>query len=316
MDSRIRATHRSEMSGRQTRTMVRQKPSNASQPHSNGGQTDSGAGLRRWTGPFRRIESLKKQDVGNLLGNMVRISQDCAMVSPFRRTGAGKEPRCIRSPTDNRAANRLTFLTPKANILAGATSQDRARIPQPLHHLMRIVIYTLVLGGMAGCLPHGQHFHEWHSPKAEALREKIAQIPDDADAHYWRGYAASHIKDLRTVKESYQKAIELNPDSQWYRISYGWALFNAGAFPEARDQWLSAYEFCEGNHRESQITVALGYYGVKDFERAASFYDKQVNSNSSYATFGQLQEETSHWTWREKEAVYQLFDIWRYSYRN
>ena len=182
-------------------------------------------------------------------------------------------------------------------------------------NMKRILIYILVASGIAGCRPQGQNFNEWHSPSADSLRERIAKDPSDAGAYYWRGYAASHINDVETVRESYKKAIQLDPDSQWYRISYGWALFNAGAFPEARDQWLSAYDFCGGKHRENQITAALGYYGVKDFEKAAAFYDKQVSIDSSFATFSQLQEATSHWTWREKEAVYDLFDIWRYSYR-
>jgi Tfp pilus assembly protein PilF len=163
--------------------------------------------------------------------------------------------------------------------------------------------------------PQSQDYSEWQSPRAMALRESIEQDPEGAGAYYRQGYAASHIKDLATVHRSYQRAIELEPDNQWYQISYGWALFNAGAMEAAKAQWLRAYEFCEGKHQESQITVALGYFGTGEFEQAAVHFQKQVELDPNYAAFSTLQTATSHWTWREKEAVYQLFDIWRYSYR-
>ncbi len=179
---------------------------------------------------------------------------------------------------------------------------------------MRTLTLGLLVTLMCSCRPQHQDFAQWDSPNASELRDKIAANPNDASAYYWRGYSASHIYDVKTVNESYRKAIELDPTNEWYQISYGWALFNAAAFAEARDQWLRAYDVCSGKHRHSQITVALGYYGVGDYQKAAFFYDKQVTQNPSFETFTSLQEATSHWTWREKNAVYDLYDIWRYSY--
>ncbi len=178
------------------------------------------------------------------------------------------------------------------------------------------VIAGLVAGVfLLGCRPQGQDFKAWSSPRAESLREAMAEDPRDAKAFYWRGYAASHINDVATVRESYRRAIQLDPKNEWYQISYGWALFNAGAFAEARDQWLRAEAFCRGEHPQNEITVALGFYGVGDFAKAAERYDRQVKRDRAFATFAGLEEATAHWTWREKVAVYDLFDIWRYSYR-
>lgn len=177
------------------------------------------------------------------------------------------------------------------------------------------VVTVLIVGWPMGCQTGGGRFADWDSPAALAVRERLERNPDDSQAWYWRGYAASHLRDVKTVVESYTAAIRLDPKNEWYRISYGWALFNAGDFVRAKKQWLDAYEFCEGKHRESNITVALGYYGVGDFENAALFFDSQVKLDSRFGGIDGLQKATGRWTWREKQAVYHLFDIWRYSYR-
>jgi tetratricopeptide (TPR) repeat protein len=180
---------------------------------------------------------------------------------------------------------------------------------------MRPSVLLMMALCLGACRPNNNDFEQWTSPAATELKERIAKNPEDATAYYRRGYAASHIGDLKTVNESYAKAIQLAPTNQWFQISYGWALFNAGDFPAAKDQWLKAYDFCDGQHPENRITVALGLYGVKEFEKAAAFYDRQVDQDQRFATFAGLQEATAQWTWREKQAVYDLFDIWRYSYR-
>lgn len=182
-------------------------------------------------------------------------------------------------------------------------------------NLTNIAFCLLVAAGLSGCGKRAGSYMDWQSPQAKALQDRIAVNPKDAQAYYWRGYAASHIDDVPTVRASYRKAIELDPENRWYRISYGWALFNAGAYQEAKDRWQEAYEFCKGEHPENEITMALGCYGVKEYEKAAAFYDRQVGKDRRYANLESLQEVTSHWTWREKEAIYDLFDIWRYSYR-
>jgi len=161
----------------------------------------------------------------------------------------------------------------------------------------------------------GKHpYSEWEK---ESVREwhRLAVAEPDKAVHFFRlGYFASHLKEPDTVHRNYRRAIELDPSNQWYQISYGWALFNAEAYDDALAQWRKAYDFCDGTHDENNITVALGYYGVRDYENAAKFFLAQTKVDSRYSRFDTLQEATSHWTWHEKEAVYRLYDIWRYSY--
>jgi tetratricopeptide (TPR) repeat protein len=174
----------------------------------------------------------------------------------------------------------------------------------------------LLLIGLAGCSSPDQKLEKWQSPSVNYLRERLEANPEDAGALQASGYSASHIYDVNTVNTCYRKAIALNPKSQWYRISYGWALFNAGAFKQARDQWLDANAFCKGKHPQNLITVSLGYYGTGEYRQAAEFYNRQVQQDSRYGSFESLQAATARWTWREKTALYDLFDIWRYTYEN
>lgn len=161
----------------------------------------------------------------------------------------------------------------------------------------------------------GKHpYAEWKKEGIKEMHRLVVSEPDKAIHYYHLGYAASHLKEVDTVHKNYRKAIELEPTSQWYQISYGWALFNAEAYEDALTQWRKAHDFCDGQHRENNITVALGFYGVRDYENAASYFLAQVKVDSRYGRFDTLQEATSHWTWHEKEAVYRLYDIWRYSY--
>lgn len=190
---------------------------------------------------------------------------------------------------------------------------------------MQHIVLLIFFLGIAGCdtgdsaIEPGNAatrlaFSEWKSPNAKALTERIAEDPTDASAYYWRGYSASHIGDLDGVHAGYRKAIELEPGNAWFRISYGWALFNAEAYPEALEQWKAAFDFSKGKHKEGYITLALGFYGVGEYQKAAVCFQNQVEREPAYAEFRSLQELTLHWTWREKQALYHLFDIWRYTY--
>ena len=142
----------------------------------------------------------------------------------------------------------------------------------------------------------------------------MSSAPNDARYYYALGYSASHLKEVDTVRQNYKKAIDLDASNEWYQISYGWALFNAEAYDAALQQWLKASAFGKGNHPENNITVALGYYGVGDLEHAAQYYNTQIEIDGRYSTFKGLQEATAHWTWHEKEAIYRLYDVWRYCY--
>lgn len=205
--------------------------------------------------------------------------------------------------------------------MATAKASTSLYVGKEMKTTIQLSYLLILLMSFVGCtdevrLRDGQRFSDWESPNAIKLNERILKNSDDASAHYWKGYSASHIKDVKTVHKSYKTAISLEPENEWFKISYGWALFNAEEYNAALRQWLRAYDFSEGKHNESEITLALGYYGIGDYRNAASHYQRQTENDKAFRSFTELADRTAGWTWKEKNAIFHLYDIWRYTYND
>ena len=60
---------------------------------------------------------------------------------------------------------------------------------------------------------------EWKRAVVE-LREAIRLDPEAAEAHNHHGYALEKINKLKAALDSYQTAVELDPNDQTYRQRY------------------------------------------------------------------------------------------------
>jgi tetratricopeptide (TPR) repeat protein len=94
----------------------------------------------------------------------------------------------------------------------------------------------------AACQGYAVH-KRW--PETLLAAHKLARLqPDNPIGWYWFGYARDETNEIASARECYQKALDLDPESQEVRLRLAFTLLSLNAFEEAADhfEWVRAHD--------------------------------------------------------------------------
>jgi Tfp pilus assembly protein PilF len=138
-----------------------------------------------------------------------------------------------------------------------------------------------------------------------------AQVPADPSSLIDAGYASALRGDVVKAKESYEKAIALDPNRKGTRVSYGWALFNLGLPQDALKQWTAAFAGIDREAPNLEVCLALACHQLGRKQEALEWYVRQVSRDERFEEPALLEFATGHWTAKERAALQALFQEYR-----
>ncbi|MFN6469405.1 MAG: CHAT domain-containing protein [Nostoc sp. SerVER01] len=178
----------------------------------------------------------------------------------------------------------LVRLQQDANLVQGVARQLGIETTDP-----QVIIEALINQSDAKDLLY-QGFEKYNSGEFEAAvsliqRALALQIYDkDLKFHGWlvQGLALIDLQRLEEAIASYDKALEIKPDSQELWNSRGDALYHLGQFEEAIASYDSALKI-EPNHHEIWNSRAAALCYLEEFEEAIASFDKVLEIQPEFS---------------------------------
>ncbi|MBX7158049.1 MAG: hypothetical protein K1X66_06660 [Verrucomicrobiae bacterium] len=158
-------------------------------------------------------------------------------------------------------------------------------------------------------------FQTISTPKIDKLTELIKHHPNEAWHYKERAYCYAILGLKQQAIKDVNIALKLAPENAPLHSQMGWALFNAGAFKLALKTWEKAAELSDFQNLYDYYALAIGHWANGDDLEAMKFYDETAKKDSDFGEWLTLEEKTKHWTRKEKEAIYRIYEMWRKSYR-
>lgn len=109
-----------------------------------------------------------------------------------------------------------------------------------------------------------------------AIVESIKLYPDNARMHQLFGLLMLMERDNTDASLELQKAEQLDPNSADIHYFYGRALYLAGHYAEARDQFLACLK-SDPQYRKALENLGLSYQAVNDYSNAAKYYQQAID---------------------------------------
>jgi tetratricopeptide (TPR) repeat protein len=147
------------------------------------------------------------------------------------------------------------------------------------------------------------------TPKLEVLDQQIANNASDAQAYSNRGYVLALLGRKEAARADLAKALELK-DNAPMRNRLGWAYFNQGDYSKALELWESGAKASNYRSHYDYYSLVLGYWGVKDWQRALEHYQLAVEREPRFGEMKTLRERTIEWTPRERQAIEEVYILW------
>lgn len=177
---------------------------------------------------------------------------------------------------------------------------------------MKAHCFSLLLGiALAGCVHpnHSPSPASFNTPKLEMLDQQIANNASDAQAYSNRGYVLALLGRKEAARADLAKALELK-DNAPMRNRLGWAYFNLGDYVKALELWESGAKASNYRSHYDYYSLVLGYWGVKDWQRALENYQLAVEREPRFGEMKTLRERTIEWTPMERQAIEEVYVLW------
>lgn len=147
------------------------------------------------------------------------------------------------------------------------------------------------------------------TPKLDVLNQQIQANPENSQAYSNRGYTLALLGNKEAARADLRKAVTItNTGPMHNRV--GWAYFNLGDYAESLREWETAAKMSNNRAHYDYYSLALGYWGTKNFKRALENYQLAVEREPRFGEAKALNDRTAEWTPRERRAIQQLYILW------
>ena len=153
------------------------------------------------------------------------------------------------------------------------------------------------------------------TPRIAQLNGILEKEPGNPVALQDRGHAFGLLGMKDAALADLQRAAALAPQNDKVLNRIAWSYFNLDEHRRALDAWLESARLSGYERYYDYYAVALGYWGVGERAKAAAFYNTAVEQDETFGEWKTLVARTESWTWREKDAIYGLYDAWRLGWR-
>jgi len=152
----------------------------------------------------------------------------------------------------------------------------------------------------------GQLFKQGQWAKAsESFQHAINKNPQNAEYYFWLGYSLSNERKLEEAEEAFRAAVDLLPDNARFNEMLGYTLLYQQKFKEAETSFRASLRFAQGN---ASLYCGLGhalYWQQKRVEAMDAFKEgiRQSNTDIECQHFlGHAYLEVSKW--KEAEILF------------
>lgn len=147
------------------------------------------------------------------------------------------------------------------------------------------------------------------SRKLEILNKQVEANPENAQAYSNRGYTLALLGRKEEARADLKKALELNSKAPMHNGA-GWSYFNMGDYADALREFETAAKLSDCQSHYDYYSLVLGYWGVKDTQKALENYQLAAKRDPRFADEKTLDERIKTWQTVEKQAMHEIYALW------
>lgn len=127
----------------------------------------------------------------------------------------------------------------------------------------------------------GQYFKQGQWAKAsESYQQAVNKNPENAEYYFWLGYALSYEQKFEEAEKAYRGAVQMDPDNTRYNEMLGYALLNQLKYREAETSLRQALRSAAGN---GYLYCSLGHalYWQRKTVDAVNAFEEAIRLNNN-----------------------------------
>ena len=199
------------------------------------------------------------------------------------RLSADEQTRIKRPPTDNIEAYQnylqgnesLAKISPE-NLKAAIGYFEQAIALDPNYALAYAKLSNAYALGASFNVPSAQALSEKNALRAVEIDPNLGEAQTSLAALQFWGY-----HDIAKAQDSFVHALELNPNSSYTHLYYGWFLVATGHFDEAERHVQRALEI-DPLSQSNKADQGLPFYFSRRYEEARQFYRHSLDANDKF----------------------------------